>query len=475
MGRETVVRASVLAVLLAAAIPLLAAEPSVVAPKPGTVEKNDKIDRSDEEEMAADHIQVIKGGQVTLLVKTFLPPKNTAFVLFPQSSTHVDIWANPDGLGFDRLVDTNHKIKIRGAFSTDHAGNFPLRAEGNITSTATGPGGGPGGPSEGLHWSAMVDHLKVGLKWSKALGDNEDDGGGKGPAAFVTACFSKDNKSVTCVSTKDLSNVVAEFTGGAEQKFDGLRGCEATFSGTGENLDKTITGVWIKCGPDAGGAGAPRAGERSGLGEHIPNPAFLEPDDPRAVLPGQMHPKNAARQHRLDTWGDVRLGLLDPNKVVDGKLYFGGAMELRGTLKPFPLAEPVKKGDLDFKRTKNELVVLLVPGHKPKELVRDIENAFPKANEAVADADKDLAPDPDGGIYVFGAPAYLFPAAESRAGCRVAVRASFIEWVEFQGAVVSDKLEWHMERTVEFDGQKWVPVGPRNEIRPGRIKDFEVD
>jgi len=470
MRSEGTARAWVLTVLLAAATSLQAAEPSVVDPKPGAVEKNDKIDHRDEQEVAADHVQVIKGGDVTLLVKTFLPPKDMAFVPFAGTATHVDIWANPDGLGFDRLVDTAKKIKIRGAFSTDHAANFPLRAEGNIATVATGPGGGgPGGASSGLHWSAMVEQFRVDIKWSRIPGEDGDDGGKEGGDAVVTAVFSKDNKSVTCTSTKDISNAVLDFTGGSEQEIDGLRGGrEGIFSGTGEHLGKTIRGVWVKSGPNAGG-------EKPGLGQYFPNPAFLDPDDARAVVPGQLHPKNAARQHRLATWEDCRLGLLDPNKVVDGRHYMGGVMELKGTVKPYPLAEPVKKGDLDFRRTKNELVVLLEPGRKPRELVRDIGNKFPKANDDATSDDEDLEPDPDGGIFVYAAPAFVLPAGEAKKGWRVAVRASFVEWVEYKGAPVSDKFEWHMERTVESDGQKWVPVGPRNGIRPGRIKDFGID
>ncbi len=61
--------------------------------------------------------------------------------------------------------------------------------------------------------------------------------------------------SVTCYSTKDLSNVVLHFEDGSEQKFEGLTGTSGTFQGTGEYEGKTIIGVWIKAGNNKSGEG----------------------------------------------------------------------------------------------------------------------------------------------------------------------------------------------------------------------------
>ncbi len=70
------------------------------------------------------------------------------------------------------------------------------------------------------------------------------------------------NTSIYTVSTKDLSNVVLEFSGGARQKFDNLnQGMTGTFAGTGSNSGKKITKCWIKSGSNASGEG-PGYGER---------------------------------------------------------------------------------------------------------------------------------------------------------------------------------------------------------------------
>ena len=72
--------------------------------------------------------------------------------------------------------------------------------------------------------------------------------------------------SVTVSSTRhDLSNVVLRFADG-DQKFDGLKGKSATFSGTGEFAGDEIEAVFVKAGSNASGAGP-------GYGEQLDAPA----------------------------------------------------------------------------------------------------------------------------------------------------------------------------------------------------------
>lgn len=68
--------------------------------------------------------------------------------------------------------------------------------------------------------------------------------------------------SVDVVSTKDLSNVVLEFSNGRHYKFDNLKqGKTGTFQGTGRNSGKRIRKVWVKSGSNASGDG-PGYGEK---------------------------------------------------------------------------------------------------------------------------------------------------------------------------------------------------------------------
>lgn len=72
------------------------------------------------------------------------------------------------------------------------------------------------------------------------------------------------NTTATVTSDKDLSNVVLRFTGGTTQKFEPLTGKTGVFSGTGTNLGKTISGVWVKSGCNFSNDGP-------GYGEYVPN------------------------------------------------------------------------------------------------------------------------------------------------------------------------------------------------------------
>lgn len=76
----------------------------------------------------------------------------------------------------------------------------------------------------------------------------------------ITVTFQSFDVYVT--STKDLSNVVLEFSDGTRQKFDGLSGTTGTFRGTGSNYNKRIDKLWVKSGSNA-------SGECSGCGERF--------------------------------------------------------------------------------------------------------------------------------------------------------------------------------------------------------------
>lgn len=62
-------------------------------------------------------------------------------------------------------------------------------------------------------------------------------------------------------STKDLSNVVLQYSNNATQKFEPLTGLTGTFKGTGSNNGRRIVKAWIKSGTNDSGEG-PGYGER---------------------------------------------------------------------------------------------------------------------------------------------------------------------------------------------------------------------
>jgi hypothetical protein len=114
-------------------------------------------------------VESLAEGKIRIISKTFLPPEKWKFKVFKDTTTHVDIWANPEGLGFERLKDTDAEVKIRGVFSAPkNAGNFPLKGEGNLQPPAVpgggeakpGPGGEPKEPKE-WHWAAKVIDFKL--------------------------------------------------------------------------------------------------------------------------------------------------------------------------------------------------------------------------------------------------------------------------------------------------------------------------
>jgi LruC domain-containing protein len=98
---------------------------------------------------------------------------------------------------------------------------------------------------------------------------NDSQGGGCKPS-FVSATFN--GTSIIAESQKDLSNVVLQFEDGKHQKFEGLGSVKVkTFSGTGQNANKNIVGVWIKSGCNTSGAGP-------GYGEYLANPQTSNPN-----------------------------------------------------------------------------------------------------------------------------------------------------------------------------------------------------
>lgn len=81
---------------------------------------------------------------------------------------------------------------------------------------------------------------------------------GSEPQIYVTY---KDDQ-VFVESSKDLSNVVLQYSNGSDQKFDSLNvGKSHTFSGTGGNSGRRIYRVWVKSGSNSSGDG-PGYGEK---------------------------------------------------------------------------------------------------------------------------------------------------------------------------------------------------------------------
>lgn len=76
----------------------------------------------------------------------------------------------------------------------------------------------------------------------------------------ITVTFRGDD--VYVVSTKDLSNVVLQFSDGTTQRFEGLKGKTGAFRGTGSNANKRIDRCWVK-------SGCNDSGEEPGYGERF--------------------------------------------------------------------------------------------------------------------------------------------------------------------------------------------------------------
>ena len=153
-----------------------------VKAKSYAVVKDEKIDYQDEEETIADDIHLITiqrsdgttEERAKITSKTFTPPPNKVFVLFPTPSwygslTHVDILKDTAVLGV-RIKDTETAIRIKAYFFSTDAADFPLRAEGNLRdqhgSGSGSSGGGSSTPTYAYpeHWSAKVSGLALAMR-----------------------------------------------------------------------------------------------------------------------------------------------------------------------------------------------------------------------------------------------------------------------------------------------------------------------
>lgn len=77
--------------------------------------------------------------------------------------------------------------------------------------------------------------------------------------AQITVTFR--GNDIYVVSTKDISNVVLQFSDGTLQRFEGIRGKTGAFTGTGTYANKRIVRCWVKSGTYESGEG-PGYGER---------------------------------------------------------------------------------------------------------------------------------------------------------------------------------------------------------------------
>jgi hypothetical protein len=68
-------------------------------------------------------------------------------------------------------------------------------------------------------------------------------------------------QTVRVESSRDVSNVVLEYTDGSTQKFDGLSGRVGKLRGTGPHTGKEVIRAWVKSGPNFSGDG-PGYGQR---------------------------------------------------------------------------------------------------------------------------------------------------------------------------------------------------------------------
>lgn len=122
------------------------------------VNKNDRIDNEDARGGAAERIEMIDDGGITLIqTQTYVPGKDT-FKAFATFSTHVDIFLDPSGFCESRDKDGPTAIQFSGVFGIFTAGDYPLQGEGNILiARAGGKGPGKAEPPPEKHWSEKVD------------------------------------------------------------------------------------------------------------------------------------------------------------------------------------------------------------------------------------------------------------------------------------------------------------------------------
>lgn len=182
--------------------------------------------------------------------------------------------------------------------------------------------------------------------------NGSNNGGGSNCMPQVSAIFAGDNKTVTAISSKDLSNVVLFYCDGTHQKFDNLSGYSKDFKGTGANADKKIQGVWIK-------SGCNQSGDGPGYGEYVANSAEYVCTTPPPPVPASCY------AHEVVSY-------------TPGKTYNGTAIPSTRTNPEKALGEP-ERSDATTPENANNFVSLGFGG----ELVIRFE--YPIANGPGAD------------------------------------------------------------------------------------------
>lgn len=126
-------------------------------------------------------------------------------------------------------------------------------------------------------------------------------------------------------STKDLSNVVLQFSDGTTQKFDGLSGTTGTFRGTGGNSNKRIDRLWVK-------SGCNESGEGPGYGERF--------EDTAAVIKQAFGLSSVPYPYASGSWDDY-INYVKTNSNVRGAGYckkYGGMTLINYWLEKKPAA-----------------------------------------------------------------------------------------------------------------------------------------
>ncbi len=108
-------------------------------------------------------------------------------------------------------------------------------------------------------------------------GDDEAGGNPEGEECSIGVAF--DCEKIDVSTCKDLSNVVLELEDGSRQRYEGLKGYENTFAGSGQNNGKVVVGVWVKSGANHSGDG-PGYGERFDAPEDSCEPTDGAEDPP---------------------------------------------------------------------------------------------------------------------------------------------------------------------------------------------------
>ncbi len=177
MGRHVIV------LLLSAAVMVVHAQNHEIEGRRGAVQLNNKMEDKTPEVIPTQSVEEIKKAngvkKKIYLVKskpiTFDHNRFEKFALFKQplyestddgtsesekkiKRTHIDLRSNPDGLNpsFEtrRPIDTDEKLQFADwVFAEDHAGTFPVRAEGNLIPKSNGKGG----TKCLFHWAGKID------------------------------------------------------------------------------------------------------------------------------------------------------------------------------------------------------------------------------------------------------------------------------------------------------------------------------